>query len=157
MKSFERLVRQYTDADLDLTDEEIKRLEARCHELFTRRHRRLFILLLCGAPLPAIAAVFGARVLAPHIEAFTGWSMRWCKLTGGLGLLFIVTAIWIALLTMLYRIPLRRALHDLGHEVCLKCGYWLRDLPDAVTRCPECGEKRAERFNPAGGNASDVA
>jgi hypothetical protein len=35
-----------------------------------------------------------------------------------------------------------RALRARGHDVCPKCGYWLRDLPDDVHHCPECGAQR---------------
>lgn len=29
-----------------------------------------------------------------------------------------------------------------GYDVCPKCGYWLRDLDEATTQCPECGHDR---------------
>jgi ssDNA-binding Zn-finger/Zn-ribbon topoisomerase 1 len=35
-----------------------------------------------------------------------------------------------------------RALRARGHDVCPKCGYWLRDLPDDEHHCPECGAPR---------------
>jgi len=35
-----------------------------------------------------------------------------------------------------------RAMRARGHDVCSKCGYWLRDLPEDVGRCPECGALR---------------
>jgi hypothetical protein len=35
------------------------------------------------------------------------------------------------------------ALRELGHDVCLRCGYLLRKLPDNVDRCPECGVERS--------------
>ena len=38
------------------------------------------------------------------------------------------------------------ALRHHGHDVCPKCGYWLKGLQDE-TRCPECG---AERPGPPG-------
>jgi len=31
---------------------------------------------------------------------------------------------------------------DRGFDICLKCGYWLRDLDDGIINCPECGLKR---------------
>lgn len=36
-------------------------------------------------------------------------------------------------------------LHEVGFDVCLKCGYWLRDLDESIMRCPECGQIRADR------------
>ena len=35
-----------------------------------------------------------------------------------------------------------RATRSHGHDVCRKCGYWLRGLGDNVKRCPECGAER---------------
>lgn len=30
-------------------------------------------------------------------------------------------------------------LQSRGYQVCLKCGYWLRDLNETIANCPECG------------------
>lgn len=35
-----------------------------------------------------------------------------------------------------------RATCNHGHDVCPKCGYWLRGLPEDIKRCPECGVTR---------------
>ena len=29
-----------------------------------------------------------------------------------------------------------------GYDVCPKCGYWLRDLDQSITKCPECAHLR---------------
>jgi hypothetical protein len=36
----------------------------------------------------------------------------------------------------------RRVMRAHGHDICGKCGYWLRGLGDDVKRCPECGTRR---------------
>jgi len=36
----------------------------------------------------------------------------------------------------------RQAMREIGREVCVRCGYWLRGLKDEVTACPECGTER---------------
>ena len=51
----------------------------------------------------------------------------------------MVTALWVC--RNLYGPHLRRAMRDVGWEVCFKCGYSLRELEN-VKRCPECGAKR---------------
>ncbi|MCH8344404.1 MAG: hypothetical protein IH983_10490 [Planctomycetes bacterium] len=51
----------------------------------------------------------------------------------------MVTTLWV--LRNIYGPHLRRAMQDIGWEVCIKCGYSLRGLED-VKRCPECGAKR---------------
>ncbi len=51
----------------------------------------------------------------------------------------MLTCLWV--LRNIYGPHLRRAMRDVGWEVCIKCGYSLRELED-VKRCPECGAKR---------------
>ncbi len=51
----------------------------------------------------------------------------------------MVTTLWVW--RNIYGPHLRRAMQDVGWEVCIKCGYSLRGLED-VKRCPECGAKR---------------
>lgn len=58
---------------------------------------------------------------------------------------------------MLMRPLVLAALDERGIHLCPRCDYWLRDLPADVTRCPECGEVRGERFNLSGGSTSDEA
>jgi len=41
-----------------------------------------------------------------------------------------------------YARPTRLAVRDTGFEICLGCGYWLRELESGVKHCPECGEVR---------------
>ena len=35
-------------------------------------------------------------------------------------------------------------LRDLGHDICLSCGYTLIDLSDSESKCPECGTPRTK-------------
>ena len=37
---------------------------------------------------------------------------------------------------------IKRELLKHGFVVCDKCGYWLRELPDDIDKCPECGAER---------------
>lgn len=43
------------------------------------------------------------------------------------------------------------ALREHGYEFCLNCEYWLRDLPEGVTHCPECGAERIPLHEIPGG------
>lgn len=36
---------------------------------------------------------------------------------------------------------IRRVLQQAGLDVCSRCGYWMRGLEQATSRCPECGAK----------------
>ena len=37
-----------------------------------------------------------------------------------------------------------RAMRLHGHDVCTRCGYWLRGLDEGTACCPECGTEREE-------------
>ena len=37
---------------------------------------------------------------------------------------------------------IRRALRDMGYDICENCGYWLRGLGEDAKQCPECGANR---------------
>ena len=56
-----------------------------------------------------------------------------------------VAGIWVILAGLRWLFARRAtfaALREMGYDVCLKCGYWLRSLGDEVKRCPECGWRR---------------
>ena len=57
----------------------------------------------------------------------------------------MVAGTWISLSAMRWRFSRRAtyaALQEMGYNVCLRCGYWLRGLGDNEMRCPECGWQR---------------
>jgi hypothetical protein len=41
-----------------------------------------------------------------------------------------------------FRPFLYQILRQEGHDICLKCGYILIDIPNATSKCPECGTER---------------
>lgn len=59
-----------------------------------------------------------------------------------LGALLIMLVIIVLSLRWIWRPQTLRALASMGYEVCPRCGYWLRGLPEGEDRCPECGAKR---------------
>ena len=66
----------------------------------------------------------------------------------------MVTMLWVW--RNIYGPHLRRAMQDVGWEVCIKCGYSLRGLED-VKRCPECGAKRELMAADARNKSSETA
>lgn len=62
---------------------------------------------------------------------------------------FAIYVIYIFTLSMIMKrwryAPLVYAqLREAGFDVCTKCGYWLRDLDETISQCPECGCVRPE-------------
>ena len=67
----------------------------------------------------------------------------------GLVILCIVPCIVSAwLYRFIYIGPVRRAMRELGHDICVGCGYRLQGLNSSVERCPECGTPREPRAMP---------
>ena len=65
----------------------------------------------------------------------------------------IVAGIWVILTALRWRFARGAtfaALREMGYDVCLSCGYWLRGLGDEVKRCPECGWRREGSDEPEG-------
>jgi len=142
MNSFQWMVRRYTGADVKLSADELKRVEARCNEIMSAQQVRFWIVILAMMTTTGLCALLGARLLGPLLAHHTGLSERLCVAGTGLLIAAAVTAIWLLFLTRMYINPLRRALTELGHETCIRCGYWLRELPIDVVNCPECGAER---------------
>ncbi|MHC5113034.1 MAG: hypothetical protein ACYTGP_01240 [Planctomycetota bacterium] len=65
---------------------------------------------------------------------------------GGVALLGLVG--YLALCWHVHVRPLRQAMRDFGHDVCLDCGHSLEGLDEKTSRCPECGSGRAAHVLP---------
>ncbi|MHC5113208.1 MAG: hypothetical protein ACYTGP_02115 [Planctomycetota bacterium] len=66
---------------------------------------------------------------------------------GGLfgGVMGLGFATWINYgFRLVYRREIRTAMNQLGYRICPGCGYWLKGLPTADARCPECGTDPSE-------------
>jgi apolipoprotein N-acyltransferase len=87
------------------------------------------------------APAVGACVVLPWVLGYMGLGGRNGPYIAGLAV--ICLAVWLAsscaFASVMAR-PFRRAMRDLGHNVCIGCGY-SRDGLESRTRCPECGEE----------------
>jgi len=144
MNSFQWMVRRYTGAHVTLSADELKQLEQRCNEIVTAQQRRFWIIILLTAITTALMAALGGRLIGPVIAAWTGFNRDWCTGVSAIVLAILTISAWMFIYTLLYVRPLRRALSELGYEVCEKCGYWLNALPETTQQCPECGTPRVK-------------
>lgn len=113
---------------------------------------------LLGAPPPTIQRMPGMRgaallamalIIAPFpiLIAFAGTSPR---LLGGIAALALLgLGLSASLLISGVIGPRRRlwsaALRRCGHDVCVRCGYWLAHRAHGANACPECGMKDEEQ------------
>ncbi len=101
-----------------------------------RRFRWVLVPLTAAGP----AAFFFGRAVFP-----TGWGITaWQAGSFVLAMVLMVAGMFalFGLLRPRYDHHLRRVVRDRGYEMCLRCGYWLEELSDDMTQCPECGVKR---------------
>ena len=94
--------------------------------------------------LATTGSINGAFLLA-----FLYLNQRIPSVMRGVGIVFIPGAFlvvpWLSfrlLRHFRYAPHYRRAVRELGIDVCVSCGYWLRGLDDQVRECPECGWSR---------------
>lgn len=146
---------------ITLTADERREMMKRAGEYrFRARATRLanlqWILVVSGASLISMVIIVLIMVLFFPLAELE--SMRLAALASNP--LVVAVVFWLAIAGY-YHIShaphVRRALNDMGHPVCIACGYALRDLPENTTKCPECGAARGERFNLSGENTSDDA
>ncbi|UCD76601.1 MAG: hypothetical protein JSV91_06685 [Phycisphaerales bacterium] len=100
--------------------------------------------------IPAMAIWLAAVFVVPHTlgswldEWARGQSVPavWSKLLaiGAVGIVSLAVFTW--MYAILFVRSIRLTLRDMGYEICVRCGYWLRGLGDDLTRCPECGAKQ---------------
>lgn len=130
----------YVDPALRLTPAERNAAQRRANEIGDRVRWLRTKVILATLLLPVavigggmIAAVWLARTVHLH------WSLA------ALGyVVACVLSVWLyaRLVWSWYARPLRLALREMGHDVCVECGYWLRGLRGDVKQCPECGGTR---------------
>lgn len=124
----------YSNGDLPLNKKQRKEIRRSAWRLWKRdwRHRTLYVTsqLVLGLSSAAV-------IMYPPLNFW----QRWILLT-------TCMCLWSfghQLLERVSVVPLgRRLMRQRGIEVCIRCGYWLRDLGKDVTQCPECGCRREE-------------
>ena len=134
----------YLDRELPLTRAQRKAIHREAWRLWMRRRWNflLYLTLPCGylVLLTVVRDLAGEAALAMGIDglgyrlvraaAIVAWTIA-CFVMGG-----VVFQRW-RFAPLVWEVTRRH-----GHDVCGRCGYWLRDLPDDVQRCPECGAAR---------------
>ena len=122
----------YSDGDLPLTNKERREIRRNARILWMRRWRNK-------------ALYFTLVFLLIGVASAIGWYGP--SNVGQMAILFtIYTGLWVLVFSIVQRFSIlpvaRRLLRQRGIDVCIRCGYWLRDLGKDITECPECGWRR---------------
>ncbi|MCA9290864.1 MAG: hypothetical protein KDA25_07035 [Phycisphaerales bacterium] len=132
------LVGNYADPQYDLTRDEQRRVTALAHE----KHLPRAVLLgwTFAFTLFAIGCIWAGTPLLTPVLRLAGVpqaSALGTIISGTIGTIIVIYAY-----RFVYARPARRAMRDLGYDICIGCGYRLDGLGSDIARCPECGSAR---------------
>lgn len=130
----------YVQTQLPMSREERREVQRRANILAGRG--KYFILKLALASVILLGGVVGGG----PIVAVWLWKQVGVHPVAALIIAFAIAGLgsylYAAMVWRWYTRPMRVALNELGYEVCVRCGYWLRDLSPSVPKSPECGAER---------------
>lgn len=133
------LVPRLVDSEVPLTKAQRKIARGRAWSRWRRNKWNLAIYF----------ASFGCLIAALSLAVLSSVTVMNSAMPGYGGVLFF-TAFW-PIVWLTYRLlqhfryapHYRRAVRELGIDVCVGCGYWLHGLDDQIKKCPECGWSRS--------------
>jgi hypothetical protein len=132
------LLGNFADPQYELTQREQWRVTKIAHESYLSPAR------LWGSTIAFI--VGGCLLYGTTSGPLSGLLVSWGVPFGAiLGiaipcLVVILGSAW--LYRFIYRTPVRRAMRELGYDICIGCGYRLEGLGNEHSICPECGTER---------------
>lgn len=132
------LVGNFSDPDFKLTRAQQREVTRLAH----RKHLRRSTLLVWTAGM----CIAGWLVVGFGWELFAGVLARAgiqpALPISGLAIVLAVSVVAAWLYRFIYVKPVRLAMRDMGHDVCIGCGYRLTGLNAEIVQCPECGRVR---------------
>ena len=135
---------EYVNRELPLTKQERRAIYRDAWKLWAADRRN--IVLYLTLPVFYLLTVFFASDVGGWIATIIGASGLTHRLfrAGAPAALFGICFVFGGAVLQRLRFGpcVYRATRQHGHDVCAKCGYWLRGLGAGITRCPECGTER---------------
>jgi hypothetical protein len=139
------LIGDYAAPDFRLTRQQRREISFRAQNRHVSPGALTKLTLLCM--LPCVIAM----MLLPTILGWLGYANQ--NVPHIIALALIVLLIWPLsawIYSSLYGRACRRAMRDLGYEICVDCGYSMRGLDSTMSStCPECGRRQPPMRPPA--------
>jgi len=134
----------YVDRELPLTKTQRKAIHRDAWRMWMKN--RWNLLLYLTLPIAYIILLVPVRDLAGQaavVIGISGIGHRIVRVMAMIGLTLVLFVLGGVVFQRYRFAPLvYEAVRRSGYDVCHKCGYWLRDLKEDSTRCPECGTTR---------------
>ncbi|MHC4989502.1 MAG: hypothetical protein ACYTGC_00850 [Planctomycetota bacterium] len=128
----------FADPQYALSREEQRELSHLAHKKYMPS--RTFFLWTALTLLVPVGVAY--KVVLPVALDRLGMSGRNGPYIVGVAIIILLFWVWSAwVYRTIYQRPVRLAMREKGHDVCVGCGYRLQGL-SADTECPECGETR---------------
>ncbi len=132
---------EYINPGLRLDRRQRKKIHRDAWKLWWANKRNIAMYL--ALPAFYLLAVFFASDVGGWLASSIGVGGRIDRLFRASApvLLFVLCLVAGGAILQRYRFApcVYRAMREHGYDICVKCGYWLRGLPDDSHRCPECG------------------
>ncbi|MHC5022559.1 MAG: hypothetical protein ACYTGG_01430 [Planctomycetota bacterium] len=130
----------YFDRELSLTREEKRQVNKRAWKIWFQRRSNVAVYVAVLVPLNVLL-----NVVPWILRELTGRNEHW-HWPLALAVYMVLLIVAVAFLQR-YRFgpSVRRAVRELGYDICLRCGYWLKGLDESIEMCPECGARRASK------------
>ncbi|MHC4948785.1 MAG: hypothetical protein ACYTG1_11070 [Planctomycetota bacterium] len=139
-----RLWPQFVDRELGLSRQQRKAIHREAWRLWARDKKN--ILLYLTLPVVYIVAVPFASDVGGALAHMVGVGGTVHLLVRAASPVLLAAACFVlgGAILQRYRFApcVYRATRQQGYDVCARCGFWLRGLPDEVATCPECGADR---------------
>jgi len=132
------LVGNFSDPEFNLTRHEQRQVTRLAHQ----KHLSKLKLGICTGGMILASWLMVGFVWEPAVALFVSIGVPYAQLVTLLILCLIPCVVGAWLYRFIYVGPIRRAMRDLGYDICVGCGYRLQGLDNTVQRCPECGTPR---------------
>jgi hypothetical protein len=138
------LVGNFADPEFALTPKQQREVTRLAH----RKHVSQW-----GMALWTVVMIMGSWLLVGTTHAFVASLLEPLNIPSPRTAGFVVMALVAIVLTAwgyrwLYARPVRLAMRELGHDICVDCGYRLHGLGPDIRACPECGSARTALEEP---------
>ncbi len=138
---------EYIDQDLGLSHQQRKAIHRDAWKLWSQNKKN--ILLYLTVPIVYLALIPFASDLGGRMASMLGAAGTLHVIARAASPVLLAAGCFVIGGSVLQRYRFApcvyQTLQEHGHDVCERCGFWLKGLPTEIEKCPECGTARKSR------------